>query len=68
MIWLIIGTNRNIRILDTSIFVQVCIVCCFYDNFVEDQEKSRDMGGVHLDDSMISFNNLFNSIVQKKTT
>ena len=33
--------NRNIIFLTTRIFVQVFIVCCFYDNFVEDQEKAE---------------------------
>ena len=40
----------------------------FYSYLEEAKEKNRYMGGVHCDDSMISFNNLFNSVVQKKTT
>ena len=52
----------------TTFFVELFIVCCFYLYFEEAKEKNRDMGGVHLDDSMISFTNLFNSVVQKKTT
>ena len=52
----------------TTFLSNYLLFVVFYLYFEEAKEKNRDMGGVHLDDSMISFTNLFNSVVQKKTT
>ena len=54
--------------MNQNIFCPSIYCLLFYDDFEETKEENRDMGGVHRDDSMISFNNLFIPVVQKKTT